>query len=84
MHPPCALTATLASLIVLVELHSYIDKYLLGSFYVSGTVLSARDSAVNKTHPQLGDTLVRRNVLEIKIQNNIEVKYLMIAYHCIH
>lgn len=34
--------------------------------------------------PQVADTLVRRNVLEIEIQNDREVKYLVIAYHCIH
>lgn len=46
---PYVLLATLASLIVLVELHSYVDKYLRGFCYVSGTVLGAGDSAVNET-----------------------------------
>lgn len=52
---------------------------------MSGTALGAGDRAVNETkiHLQGANTLVRGNRLEIKIQNNREVKYLVIAHNCI-
>lgn len=63
-----------------VELHPNADKGLLGFCYMSGTAINAGDIA----HPQGADMLVRGNRLEIKIQNNREVKYLVIAHHHSH
>lgn len=47
-----------------------------------GTAVDAGDTAVNetKTHPQGAGVLVRGNTLEIKLQNNREVKYLVTAH----
>lgn len=69
---------------LIAELHFYINKYLLGFCYVSGTDLGAAgdtDVKETKTAPQGADTLVRGNGLEMKNRNNREVKYLVIAYH---
>ena len=52
---------------------------------MSGTAPGAADGAVNeiKIHSQGADILVRGSRLEVKIQNNREVKHLVMVHPCI-
>lgn len=74
MYPPCALTATLTSLVALLDPHT--ENYLLGFCYVSGTAVCAGDPIVKntKTQPPEADMRVRGNRLEIKIQKESRSK----------